>query len=95
MDSREQCSMNLITIPASLADSFKGTEPTQVCDEQGKVLGYYTPVREYKPLREPTEEDYKWAMEQVTPELIEASLKSGPGRPFEEIIADLRRRYGP
>jgi hypothetical protein len=87
--------MNAITIPANLADSFKVSEPAEVCDEQGNVLGHYTPVREYKPYREATEEDYQWAMEQVTPELIEASLKSGPGRPFEEIIADLRRRYGP
>jgi len=87
--------MNLITIPASLADSFKGTEPRQVCDEQGKLLGYYTPVREYKPLREATEEDYKWAMEQVSTEEIERSLASGPGRPFREVIEELRRKYGP
>jgi hypothetical protein len=86
--------MNPITVPASLADSFKVTEPVEVCDEQGKVLGYYTPVREYKPYREATEEDYKWAMEQVTPEEIERSLASGPGRPLAEIIADLKRRYG-
>lgn len=81
--------MNPITVPASLRSSFVGSEPTRVCDEEGNVLGYYTPRREA------TEEDYKWAMERITPEEIEASLRSGPGRPLEEIIADLRRRYGP
>lgn len=87
--------MNPITIPASLADSFKGSEPAEVCDEEGNVLGYYTPVREYKPFREATEEDYRWAMEQITPEEIERSLASGPGRPFREVIDELRRKYGP
>jgi hypothetical protein len=81
--------MTPITIPDSLKPSFVGTAPTRVCDESGTLLGYYTP------LRQATEDDYQWAMEQFTPEMMEASLRSGPGRPFEEIIADLRRRYGP
>jgi hypothetical protein len=33
-------------------------------------------------------------MKQFTPEEIEASRQSGPGRPLADIIADLRKRYG-
>jgi hypothetical protein len=81
--------MSSITIPFSLQAAFGVSEPARVCDENGKVIGYYTPVREA------TEEDYEWVMNQVTKEEIEASLKSGPGRPAAEVIAELRRKYGP
>lgn len=81
--------MNPITIPASLVPSFGGSEEARVCDESGKLLGYYTP------LSEGTEADYAWALSQITEEEIEASRKSGPGRPLADILADLRRRYGP
>lgn len=81
--------MNAITIPDSLVPTFVGSEPTRVCDESGKILGFYTP------LREGTDEDYEWAMSQVTSEEIEASLNSGPCRPLADVIADLRRKYGP
>jgi len=80
--------MTSITVPASLAPVFSGTAPTRVCDESGKILGYY------RPRREATEEDYEWAMKQFTKEEMEASLKSGLGRPLAEILADLRARYG-
>lgn len=80
--------MSTITIPASLKSVFGVTVPTRVCDEDGNILGYYSPRREA------TEEDYKWAMENVTTEEIEASLASGPGRPASEIIPELIRKYG-
>jgi hypothetical protein len=81
--------MSSITIPASLKSAFIGTAPARVCDEDGNVLGYYTPRREA------TEEDYAWAMQNITKEEIEASLASGPGRPLAEILEDLHRKYGP
>ena len=81
--------MNPITIPASLVPAFGVNEPARVCDEEGTVLGYYTP------LVEGTDEDYEWAMKNITKEEIEASLASGPGRPLAEILADLRSKYGP
>ena len=81
--------MSSIVIPASLKPSFVGTGPTRVCDEEGNILGYYTPRREA------TEEDYKWAMENVNTEEIEKSLSSGPTRLFSEVIEELRRKYGP
>jgi hypothetical protein len=81
--------MSSITIPASLKAAFVGGSPARVCDEEGNVLGYFTPRREA------TEEDYQWAMNAVTTEEIERSLKSGPGRQFSEVIAELRQKYGP
>ena len=81
--------MNDITVPGSLASSFGGSETSRVRDEQGVVLGYYTPFPEG------TDEDYEWAFAQITPELIEASEKSGLGRPLAEVLAELRQKYGP
>ena len=81
--------MSAITIPDSLVSSFAVSGPTSIRDGSGKVLGYYTPVREA------TAADYEWAKNQFTEEEIELSRKSGPGRPLSEIIAELRRKYGP
>jgi hypothetical protein len=80
--------MSSITIPASLKPAFAGTGPARVCDEDGNILGYYTPRREA------TEEDYAWARKEFSAEEIEAARKSGPGRPLADILADLRERYG-
>lgn len=80
--------MSTITIPESLKNAFVGGAPARVCDENGKILGYYTPRREA------TDEDYDWLMNHVTKEEIEASLQSGPGRPASEIIPELIRKYG-
>jgi hypothetical protein len=81
--------MTYITIPADLKSAFGVAEPATIRDEQGNVLGYYAPAREA------TDADYEWLMDEVTEAEIEFSRKSGPGRPFSEIIADLRRKYGP
>lgn len=81
--------MEAITIPASLVPSFAGSEPVRVCDEQGIILGYYTP------LREGSNEDYEWAFTHITKEQIEESLQSGVSRPLADAIAEMRRKYGP
>jgi hypothetical protein len=80
--------MSTITIPANLTSAFVGGKPSRICDENGNILGYYTPRREA------TEEDYEWAMKQFTPEQMEAALNSGPCRPASEIIPELIRKYG-
>jgi hypothetical protein len=80
--------MSTITVPASLKAAFDVSAPARVCDENGNVLGYYSP------LREATDEDYEWAMKEFTVEDMEAALKSGPGRPASEIIPELIRKYG-
>ena len=81
--------MSLITIPDALRSAFGGEAPAQVCDEQGNVLGYYMPRREA------TAEDYAWALQNVTTEELEYSASTGIGRSPSEIMADLRRRFGP
>ena len=80
--------MSTITIPASLTSAFVGGKPSRICDENGNILGYYTPRREA------TEEDYEWLMNHFTQEQLEAAEKSGPCRPSSEIIPELIRKYG-
>ena len=80
--------MTSITIPAGLESTFTVTQPVAVCDQEGKVLGYYTPAHHA------TKVEYEWLMKDVTEAEIEFSLKSGPGRSYTDIMADLRRKYG-
>jgi hypothetical protein len=80
--------MSTITIPASLQAAFAGGKPSRICDEKGNILGYYTPRREA------SEEDYHWAFKNITQEQIDASEKSGPGRPAADVFAELRAKYG-
>ena len=65
-------------------------ERTRVLDEEGNVLGYYTPIREG------TEADYAWARQQFNEEELQKELKShsGPSRSLVDILADLRERFG-
>lgn len=81
--------MTPIVIPENLKSSFGFDQPTTVCDEQGNVLGYYTPAREA------TDADYNWALNNVTEAELDFSKNSGPGRPLADILADLHRKYGP
>jgi hypothetical protein len=81
--------MTAITIPASIKPLFaQVSEPVSVTDEQGNVLGFYTPMRQV------TKEDYARADSLFTTEEIEAGRRSGPGRPLKDILSDLQRRYG-
>jgi hypothetical protein len=82
--------MSTVLIDSATAARLTGAQTTvEVRTEDGKLVGTFTPRREA------TEADYEWAMREVTEEEIEASLRSGPGRPFADVIADLRRKYGP
>ena len=81
--------MTAITIPASIQPLFgQVSEPVSVQDEQGNVLGFYTPMRQA------TKEDYEWAQSQFTDEELERGRNSGPGRPLADILADFKARYG-
>ena len=82
--------MSTVMIDATTA--AKLTEPkttVEVRTEDGKLVGVFSPRREA------TDADYEWAMGQFTAEDAAASLASGPGRPFREVIEELRRKYGP
>jgi len=81
--------MSTVLIDASTAAKLSAPQATvEVRTEDGKLVGVFTPRREA------TEADYEWALSQITEEEIEASRKSGPGRPLADILADLRSRYG-
>jgi hypothetical protein len=76
--------MTAITIPSSLKPSFGVTEPAAVCDEQGNVLGYYTPVSEA------TAADYEWASQHFSPEAVAAARKQLGGVTTAEVLAHLK-----
>ena len=81
----------MTTVLVDAATAARLREPNakvEVRTEDGKLIGDFTPRREA------TEADYEWAFREVTKEEIEMSLASGPGRPFAEAIAELRRKYG-
>lgn len=54
-------------------------EAMQLCDESGRVLGYFTPASN---LREP----------QISQEEARRRLQQGGGRPLADILADLEKR---
>lgn len=82
--------MSTVMIDAATAAKLSEPKTTvEVRTEDGKLVGVFTPRREA------TKEDYEWAMREITTEEIEKSLASGPGRPFREVIDELRRKYGP
>jgi hypothetical protein len=81
--------MSTVLIDGATAEKLSEPKTTvEVRTEDGKLVGVFTPRREA------TEEDYEWAMQHFTAEQMRASLNSGPGRPFAEIIADLRSKLG-
>lgn len=70
--------MTAITIPASIQPLFgQVSEPVSVLDEQGNVLGFYTPMPQV------SKEDYARAQGLFTTEEIEAGRRSGPRSPVE------------
>jgi hypothetical protein len=79
--------MSIVQIDAATAAKLSESKTTvEVRTEDGKLVGVFTPRREA------TEEDYEWAMKNVSAEEIEASLQSGPCRPASEIIPELIRK---
>jgi hypothetical protein len=78
--------MTAITIPASIKPLFgQVSEPVSVQDEQGNVLGFYTPMRQA------TKEDYEWARKQFTPDEIEAARREPGGFTTQEVLEHLSR----
>lgn len=78
--------MTAITIPASIKPLFgQVSEPVSVQDEQGNVLGFYTPMRPA------TKEDYEWARKQFTLEQIEDARREPGGFTTKEVLEHLSR----
>jgi hypothetical protein len=61
-------------------------QPIELCDEEGRVLGYFQPVGEDKSL-------YGKVQVPFTDEEIREMMKEpAEGRPLAEILADLEKR---
>ncbi len=61
-------------------------EMLEVCDENGRVLGYFSPViKQDHPL-------YEGAQVPVTDEEVQKLLQQPPGRPLKDVWADLEKR---
>lgn len=59
-------------------------ERLQLCDESGRVLGYFQPVVDPS--------DYEGVDSQVSQEELNLRSREGGGRPLAEILADLEKR---
>lgn len=78
--------MTAITIPASIQPLFgQVSEPVSVRDEQGNLLGFYTPMRQA------TKEDYEWARKQFTEAQIDAARREPGGFTTQEVLEHLNR----
>jgi hypothetical protein len=77
--------MNQITVDATTGLQFRNAdEPVQICDQDGRVLGYFTPLvdkSEYASIELPTSVE----------ELLQRA-KQGGGRTWPQIKADLETR---
>ena len=72
--------MSIMIVEGGLATRFSAADdPLQVCTPDGRLLGYFSPVRPRTLLLEPP-------VSNAELERIEAE---GPGRPLAEILRDL------
>jgi hypothetical protein len=59
-------------------------EPVQLCDEQGRVFGCFTPAAEQPP--------FEWGRPQISEEELQRRAQGQGGRTLAEILADLEKR---
>ncbi len=64
---------------------------TELCDESGRTIGYFHPVRPHGGEEPITDGMRKWANEQFIDEEIEAALQEPGGCTTEELIKKLRQ----
>jgi hypothetical protein len=77
--------MNKIVVDDELRKKLHNlTESLELCDEQGHVLGYVTPVGD-KSL-------YDQVQSPLSEEELQKRLKEEGGRPLEEILRDLENK---
>lgn len=77
--------MNRVIVdPVTQALLANARQRLELCDDAGRVLGYFIPVEERSPSkgREP----------QIGEEEIERRLRRGGGRTLAEILTDLEKR---
>jgi hypothetical protein len=79
--------MGKVILDAATRAKLNGlTEPLELYDEAGNLLGYCLPPKLYAALAIPVEGPF------TDEELNEPIDPTDPGRPLEDILAELRRR---
>lgn len=77
--------MNKIVVDEELRKKLHNlTESLELCDEQGNVLGYVTPVVDYSL--------YEDAIPQISEEELQRRESEEGGRPLADILRDLETR---
>jgi hypothetical protein len=77
--------MNRVVIDNTSAAKLDavGQQSVEVCDETGRLLGYFTPVIDHS--------IYEGVESPISSEEMAELIKKGGGRPLKDIIADLQR----
>jgi hypothetical protein len=79
--------MNKVTLDQSQRLTLdRPDSEAQVCDQQGRTVGYYLPAKVHDELL------YAWAKSQVGKEELELARGQPGGRPLPEILAALTPR---
>jgi hypothetical protein len=78
--------MTKLTVDSDLRAKLANFEDLiQLCDESGRVVGFFHPVR-------PTGGNSKQSSSPISDEEIEAARQQRTGRPLADIFADLDRQ---
>jgi hypothetical protein len=91
--------MTKITVNAEMmAKLHHLTEPTELCDESGKILGHFYPAvpgngTERQPRSPFSKEELERRRQlRISEEEIDRRVRQGGGRTLAEILADLEKR---
>jgi hypothetical protein len=79
--------MPRLTLDASLAENLRtASDVVEIVDEAGRVLGVYTPILKHVPPH-----DFTFP---ISDEELENRRKEKTGRSLDEILQDLKGKYG-
>ena len=77
--------MNRIVVDQANAAKLDGVEQVaELCDESGRLLGYFTPAHDHSL--------YEGVESPISGEEMSRRIEQGGGRTLKEIMADLQRR---
>lgn len=77
--------MSTVVVDAATAAKFEGhSGEVEVRTLEGRLVGVFTP------LREATADDYEWAKQHFTREMVERAQKQVGGKSTVEVLAYLR-----
>ena len=83
--------MTKLTVDASTSEQLTSLDQlTEVCDESGRTIGYFHPIKAPSAETPITDEVRKWA-NRISNEEIEQSLSEPGGCTTEELIQELKQ----